>query len=211
MGAAVQALARAVPAGWLIEAAAVLSLIFQRRLVDAIRAVMGALGKGDLSAARNALAALAGHDTRGLDEVAVARGAVESAATRFSDGVVGAAFWYLLLGLPGLCIFRTANVIAARIGHPTPRHAAFGATAARIDDVLALLPAASWCWRRCSSPPPAHLARRPAGSGIWDPARLPAAAAAVVPSPARWDWRRAMPGPSRGALVPPRVTSAGRC
>ncbi len=142
VGAAVQALARALPTGWLIEAAAVLSLIFQRRLVDAIRAVMGALGKGDLSAARNALALLAGQDTRALDEVAVARGAVESAATRFSDGVVGAAFWYLLLGLPGLCIFRTANVIAARIGHPTPRHAAFGATAARIDDVLALLPAA---------------------------------------------------------------------
>lgn len=142
VGAAVQALARALPAGWLIEAAAVLSLVFQRRLVDGIRAAMGALAKGDLSAARNALALLTGHDTRALDEVAVARFTVESAATRFSDGVVGAAFWYLLLGLPGLCIFRTANVIAARIGHPTPRHAAFGATAARIDGVFALLPGA---------------------------------------------------------------------
>jgi adenosylcobinamide-phosphate synthase len=42
----------------------------------------------------------------------------------------------------GLCVFRTTNVIAGRIGHPTGRHAAFGLTAARLDDVFALLPAA---------------------------------------------------------------------
>jgi len=140
VGAAIQALARALPAGWLIEAAAVLSLIFQRRLVDGIRVVMGALGKGELSTARNALAALTGHDARALDEVAVARFALESAATRFSDGLVGAAFWYLLGGLPGLCIFRTANVIAARIGYPTPRHAGAG---------VAVRPRRQPTWRGC--------------------------------------------------------------
>ena len=141
-GAVLQATARAVPGGWLIEAAAVLCLIFQRRLVDGVRAVMGALGAGDLSAARFALGGLCGRDTAAMDEVAVAEATVESAATRFNDGVVGAAFWYLFLGLPGLCVFRTTNVIAGRIGHPTERHAAFGLTAARLDDVFALLPAA---------------------------------------------------------------------
>ena len=91
-GAALHAIAVAVPSGWLIEAAAVLSLIFQRRLVEGIRAVMGALGAGNLYAARSVLGRLWGRDTATMDEVAVATAAVESAATRFNDGVVGAAF-----------------------------------------------------------------------------------------------------------------------
>jgi adenosylcobinamide-phosphate synthase len=76
-----------------------------------------------------------------LDEPGIARAAIESAAENFSDAVVAPAFWYLLLGLPGLLIYRAVNTADSMIGHRTPRYLAFGWAAARFDDFLNLVPA----------------------------------------------------------------------
>lgn len=133
--------ARALPYGWPLEAFAIACLILQRRLIDPVRKIAGCLAAHDLDAARAALSRIVAYDSAGLDEHTVARGAVEAGAAKLCDGVVAAAFWYLLLGLPGLCAWRTVNVIADRIGHPSPRFAVFGLTAARLDEVLGLLPA----------------------------------------------------------------------
>lgn len=133
--------ARALPYSWPLEAVAIACLILQRRIIDPVRRIAGCLAGHDLDAARAALSRIVAYDSAGLDEHAVARGAVEAGAENLCDGVVAAAFWYLLLGLPGLCVWRTVNVIAHRIGHPSPRFAAFGLTAARLDEVLGLLPA----------------------------------------------------------------------
>ncbi len=140
-GWVVAGIARSLPYGWPIEAVAVACLILQRRMIDPLRTVAGSLAGHDLDAARAALSGLVPYDCAGLDEHGVARGAVEAGAARLCDGVVAAAFWYLLLGLPGLCAWRTINVVADRIGHRSPRFAAFGQTAARLDEVLGLLPA----------------------------------------------------------------------
>ena len=51
---------------------------------------------------RRAVAKIVGRDTEALDEAGVARAAIESAAENLSDGVIAPAFWFLLLGLPGL-------------------------------------------------------------------------------------------------------------
>lgn len=139
-GVVLAGLARGLPGGWLIEAVVLVCLIYQRRLIAQARQVAESLAAGDLSAARNALAPMAGFETGTEDEFAIARGTVEAAATRFNDGVVAAAFWYFLLGLPGLCAWRTINVAAARIGRATPRLAAFGQFAARLNDVLGFVP-----------------------------------------------------------------------
>ncbi len=140
-GWVVAAAARALPYGWPLEAVAIACLILQRRMIDPLRRIAGCLAVHDLDAARAALARLVAYEGAGLDAHTVARGAVEAGAAKLCDGVVAAAFWYLLLGLPGLCVWRTVNVIADRIGHPSPRFAAFGLTAARLDEALGLLPA----------------------------------------------------------------------
>ena len=76
-----------------------------------------------------------------LDTYGVARAAIESLAENFSDGVVAPVFWYLVLGLPGLLAYKMANTLDSMIGHRTPRYRSFGWAAARLDDVLNLVPA----------------------------------------------------------------------
>ncbi len=71
----------------------------------------------------------------------VTRAAIESAAENFSDGVVAPAFWFALLGLPGLVAYKAVNTADSMIGHLSVRHRDFGWAAARLDDLLNLVPA----------------------------------------------------------------------
>ena len=87
------------------------------------------------------VAPLVRYDTAGLDEFAVSRAAIEGGAARFAERLMGTVFWYLLLGLPGLLIYRANGAIADVIGRPSSRHVAFGFVPARLDDVLSLIPA----------------------------------------------------------------------
>jgi adenosylcobinamide-phosphate synthase len=84
---------------------------------------------------------IVGRDTAAMDEPAVARAAIESAAENFSDGVVAPAFWFAVAGLPGLIAYKAVNTADSMIGHRTPRHEQFGWASARLDDVLNLVPA----------------------------------------------------------------------
>jgi adenosylcobinamide-phosphate synthase len=68
----------------------------------------------------------------------VSRAAIESLAENFSDGVVAPTFWLALGGLPGAAAYKASNTADSMIGHLTPRYAAFGWAAARLDDVLNL-------------------------------------------------------------------------
>jgi adenosylcobinamide-phosphate synthase len=139
--AALHDLADVLPYGWLIEAVAILGVLGQRRPIDGARRVAAALDAGDEAAARTALAPLVRFDVAPLDRYGIARGAAESCAARLTEGLVGAAFWYLLLGLPGLLVYRAVNAMAGAIGLPSPRQAAFGFAARRLDDTLTLIPA----------------------------------------------------------------------
>lgn len=134
-------LASSLPSGRLVEAFFVLCLIDQRRAIDRVRGTARALTRGDLGVARARLRYLGRYDTGALDVHAAARAGVEAAARRFASGVVGAAFWYVVGGLPGLAIYRAVEVLADRIARPDPDGAAFGATAARLEGMLTLPPA----------------------------------------------------------------------
>ena len=84
---------------------------------------------------------IVGRDTAEMDEPAVARAAIESAAENFSDGVIAPAFWFLIGGLPGIVLYKLVNTADSMIGHRTPRHEEFGWAAARLDDCLNWVPA----------------------------------------------------------------------
>jgi len=96
---------------------------------------------GGLPAARETVSMIVGRDPETLDEAGVCRAAIETTAENFSDGVVAPAVWYLVGGLPGIAVYKAVNTADSMIGHRTPRHAAFGWAAARLDDLLNLIPA----------------------------------------------------------------------
>jgi adenosylcobinamide-phosphate synthase len=132
---------RAVPFAWLLEVVLVTSLLAQRSLFRHVRAVALSLSVEGLAAGRNAVARIVGRDVAALDAAGVSRAAIESCAENFSDGVVAPALWYLVLGLPGIVLYKTVNTLDSMIGHLDERFRAFGATAARLDDLMNLVPA----------------------------------------------------------------------
>lgn len=141
IGAGIEALARAVPFGWVLELAMIVALLAQRSLFQHVRRVGMALAAGGLEAGREAVSHIVGRDVRQLDNHGVARAAIESCAENFSDAVVAPVFWYVLFGLPGMLAYKAVNTLDSMIGHRSPRYRAFGWAAARLDDAMNLLPA----------------------------------------------------------------------
>lgn len=131
---------QAIPDFGLIEMLLAAALVAQRSLCDHVQAVADGLRRS-LDEGKRAVAMIVGRDTGSMDEAACARAAIESGAENLSDGVVAPAFWFLILGLPGLLLYKTVNTADSMIGHRTPRHEQFGWAAARLDDLLNLIPA----------------------------------------------------------------------
>jgi adenosylcobinamide-phosphate synthase len=141
IGWAIEALCRGRPAGALIEALLIGILVAARGLFLHVAAVSLALRDGGVEAGRLAVSHIVGRDPAWLDRHGVARAAIESLAENFSDGVIAPVFWYLIGGLPGLFAYKTANTLDSMIGHRSERYRAFGWAAARLDDLLNLVPA----------------------------------------------------------------------
>jgi adenosylcobinamide-phosphate synthase len=130
-----------LPFGWVLEGLAMSSLVAQKSLYDHVAAVARGLEQGGLEGGRKAVSLIVGRDPESLDDAGVARAAIESLAENFSDGVVAPLFWAALFGLPGLLAYKAVNTADSMIGHRTPRHEAFGWAAARLDDLVNLVPA----------------------------------------------------------------------
>ncbi len=132
-------LLQAIP-GQIVDIIVLAILLAQKSLVQHVQAVGDAL-RLSLGDGKRAVAMIVGRDTRDMDEAAVARSAIESAAENLSDGVVAPIFWFAVAGLPGLLVYKAANTADSMIGYRTPRHEKFGWAAARFDDLLNLIPA----------------------------------------------------------------------
>ncbi|WP_343207575.1 adenosylcobinamide-phosphate synthase CbiB [Aliiroseovarius lamellibrachiae] len=124
-----------LPFGGLIEVLLAAVLIAQKSLAQHVQAVSDGLRKS-LSHGRQAVSMIVGRDTCEMDEPAISRGAIESAAENFSDGVVAPIFWFMIAGLPGLMVYKLANTADSMIGYRTDKYEEFGKFAARLDDVL---------------------------------------------------------------------------
>jgi adenosylcobinamide-phosphate synthase len=185
--------------GWLIESIIVAAFLAQKSLVDHVAATELGLSFGGLAAGRAAVAEIVGRDVSILDEPGVARAAIESAAENFSDGVVAPALWYLVLGLPGLFIYKAVNTADSMIGNRSPRYAAFGWAAARFDDLLNFVPArlsallivATAALAGCDAPTATTAARRDAPkhkspNAGWPEAALAGALGLALGGPRRY-------------------------
>ncbi len=127
--------------GWIIEAVVASSLLASRSLYTHVNATAIPLQAGNLSSARIALSHIVGRDTNALDESSIASAAIESLAENASDGIYAPLFWGLLLGLPGIAGYKAINTLDSMIGHRSERYLSFGRFAAKLDDVVNLIPA----------------------------------------------------------------------
>lgn len=132
-----------LPAPW-NSLVAVLLLYFAigaRSLREHALAVALPLQRNDLPVARRRLSYIVSRDTAALNESQVARAAVESVLENGADAIFAALFWFVLLGAPGVVLYRLSNTLDAMWGYRTPRFQYFGWAAARFDDLLNLIPA----------------------------------------------------------------------
>lgn len=136
----VQQVLRGLPLGWVLEILIATPFLAQKELGRAVQAVADAL-RGSLAAGREAVSHIVGRDPEQLDGPGVARAAVETLAESTSDGVVAPWFWLVLLGLPGIALYKAINTADSMIGHKNARYADFGWAAARLDDLVNLVPA----------------------------------------------------------------------
>ncbi|MEM9581578.1 MAG: adenosylcobinamide-phosphate synthase CbiB [Pseudomonadota bacterium] len=130
----------ALPFGEVLTILLAAILLAQRSLVDHVRAVSDAL-RISLAEGRDAVAKIVGRDVTSMDEAAVTRSAIESAAENFSDGVVAPAFWFMIFGLPGILIYKVINTADSMVGYRNARYEAFGWASAKLDDVANWVPA----------------------------------------------------------------------
>lgn len=133
------------PLGWagvVLEAPALKSTLALRGLAGAARAVAAALATGDLAGARASLGFhLVSRSTAALDEGHVASGAIESLAENLTDSFVAPLIFFLLFGLPGALAYRALNTADTMLGYRDGALEHFGKVAARLDDLVNLVPA----------------------------------------------------------------------
>ena len=130
----------ALPLGWVWETLLAAAVLAHRSLVQHVRAVAQGLATS-LAEGRDAVAMIVGRDVADMDEPAVARAAIESAAENLGDGVIAPAFWFVLAGLPGMLVCKAVNTADSMIGYRNRRFERFGWAAARFDDALNWVPA----------------------------------------------------------------------
>nr|WP_240757578.1 cobalamin biosynthesis protein [Nakamurella flava] len=124
-----------------VVALATWTVLGGRSLSREADAVAAHLERDDLPAARERVTHLVGRDPRQLDAAQIARATVESVAENTSDAVVAPLLWGAVAGVPGLLGYRAVNTLDAMIGHRSPRYSRFGWAAARLDDVVNVVPA----------------------------------------------------------------------
>jgi adenosylcobinamide-phosphate synthase len=138
---AIRWLGRLAGIPWLMELAAIVVALGGGAAWDRVRAVRRTIETKGAKAATAAIQGLTRRPLDGHDGHAMVRAAIEYLAKAFDRRVMAPAFWYTLLGLPGLMVWSVVDGADAALGVPGIRTSAFGLTAARLDDALNAIPA----------------------------------------------------------------------
>ena len=127
--------------GWVVELLVAFIFLAGKSLIQHLLAIYRPLKRGEIEKARQELAKIVGRDTKQMDESDMARAAIESAAENLSDGLIAPLFWYGILGLPGLLVYKLVNTADSMIGYKNERFLHYGYMAAKCDDWLNWIPA----------------------------------------------------------------------
>ena len=93
-----------------------------------------------LDLARESLRSLVSRDARSLGTPLVAAAAIESVAENTNDSFVGPWVAFAIFGVPGAIAYRAVNTMDSMIGY-RGRYEYLGKAAARLDDLVNLIPA----------------------------------------------------------------------
>ncbi len=95
---------------------------------------------GDIEGARWKLRSLCSRNAAELNEEELTEAAISSLAENLSDSVIAPWLFAAVFGIPGAVVYRAVNTMDAMIGYKN-HYKNLGCCAARLDDVLNLLPA----------------------------------------------------------------------
>lgn len=126
---------------WVAHAGVLYTMLALGDLLHHVWRIESAARSGEIDRARHAVGALVGRDTDRMDVAACRRAAVESLSESLTDGFVSPVFWYALLGLPGIVLFKIVSTMDSMVGYKTPQYLRFGWWGARLDDVMNYVPA----------------------------------------------------------------------
>ena len=113
-----------------------------RECTIALAAVHGAeTDPATLPRARQAVQMLVSRDTSAMQTPDLYRSLAETASENFNDAFVAPWFWLCLGGPVALWLYKTASTMDSMWGYKTERWRHLGWAAARLDDVLAFIPA----------------------------------------------------------------------
>ncbi|MFT5591835.1 MAG: adenosylcobinamide-phosphate synthase [Oceanicoccus sp.] len=107
-----------------------------RSLAEHGREVATPLIHNDMAGARQQLSMIVSRDTQDLNEAQISSATVETITENTHDAVIAPIFWFLVLGVAGVIIFRLANTLDAMWGYRNARYEYFGKFSARVDDIL---------------------------------------------------------------------------
>jgi adenosylcobinamide-phosphate synthase len=126
--------------GTIVEAIMTYQILATKCLKVESMKVYHSLKNQTLQEARKAVSMIVGRDTQCLDEIGVAKAAIETVAENTSDGVI-APMLYTALGGPILgFLYKAVNTMDSMIGYKNDKYIYFGRAAARLDDIVNFIP-----------------------------------------------------------------------
>ena len=128
-------------AGVLTESLLLYFTFAARSLERESMAVSDALESSGGDAGRKAVSMIVGRDTEKLTEAGVIKAAVETVAENTSDGVIAPIFYALIGGAPCACFYKAVNTMDSMVGYKNDSYRYYGTAAARLDDLVNLIPA----------------------------------------------------------------------
>lgn len=100
-----------------------------------------ALKDGEVEEARRAVSMIVGRDTNELTEEGIIKAAVETVAENTSDGIIAPLFYLFVGGPVAGFLYKAINTMDSMVGYRNKQYLYFGHVAARLDDLVNLIPA----------------------------------------------------------------------
>ncbi|MDL2210170.1 adenosylcobinamide-phosphate synthase CbiB [Desulfovibrio sp. OttesenSCG-928-O18] len=130
---------------WVVAVIAAVYLAFSGialgQLLREGKNALALLERGDTGAARKAVGYLVSRDVSAADDEELCRVLAESLAENLNDAFIAPFFWLLAGGPVALWLYKAASTMDSMWGYPHEPWTRFGTFAARLDDVLAFIPA----------------------------------------------------------------------
>ncbi|WMJ75771.1 MULTISPECIES: adenosylcobinamide-phosphate synthase CbiB [unclassified Sedimentibacter] len=115
-------------------------ILATKSLKDESMKVYKSLKRNDLAEARNYLSFIVGRDVEKLNEVSVAKAAVETVAENASDGVIAPMLYIMIGGAPLGFMYKAVNTLDSMVGYKNEKYINIGRVSAIADDVANFIP-----------------------------------------------------------------------